>query len=93
MTLKLCIQDNDWRAAHENTDSRAVHDNADSRAAGSLACSTRILTHVQYTKSDSCASYQRATHDILLACSTRNIPRVHYMNSTREQLIHVTRMC
>ena len=64
MTLKLCIQDNDWRTAHKNTDSRAAHDSTDSCAVHELlfTCNTRSLTRVLLT----------------IACSTRRIVRVQH---------------
>ena len=52
MMLKLCIQDNNLHAAHENADLRATHHNVDQ-----LVYSAQILTRVQHTKSDSRASY------------------------------------
>ena len=40
---------------------------------------TRRLTRVQHTKYDLHASYYRTAHEVLLACSTRNIACVQYM--------------
>ena len=47
MMLKLCMQNNDSRAAHENTKLHAVPENTDSRAAHKFF-TRMLLTSVQH---------------------------------------------
>ena len=39
----------------------------------------RTLIHVQHTKCYSCASYHRAVHELLVACSAWKLVRMQYM--------------